>query len=225
MLKYIFKILILLLPLFSIAQDKLERQFFIRPGIDLSRFAIDLLEDSKHSAIELNLDCELKYRFFPIIEGGMHSMTDNKETYNYSSKGNYLRLGLNYNMLNYRQRFDRNIFFIGFRYGVSAFSHEATSVTIINEWGEYNTSIDSRDLNYQWAEGVIGLKGEILKNLYLGYTFRFKQKIKSTDFKDFTPQWVPGFGKGIKSTTMGMSYSISYAIPIKNPKANLPNKN
>jgi hypothetical protein len=49
-------------------QNKLiERQFFIRLGVDLSRFALDYMNDIGHTGFEMSLDAEIKYRFFPTV--------------------------------------------------------------------------------------------------------------------------------------------------------------
>lgn len=216
--KYFFSLVIAWAPVFLFGQSQLERQFFIRPGIDLSRFAMNLVNERQHKSFEANIDCELKYRFFPVIEAGMHSLKDNTESYQYKSEGNYIRIGLNYNMLNYRQRFDRNIFFIGFRYAYSAYNYQAPNITIENAWGLYQNSFEAINSDLQWFEAVVGMRGEIFKNIYLGYTLRVKQKIQKNPFDQFAPYWIPGFGKEAQTRVMGMSYSISYAIPIKNPK-------
>ncbi|MBI9069680.1 MAG: hypothetical protein JEZ09_20455 [Salinivirgaceae bacterium] len=210
------------MPFVSLAQNKLERQFFIRPGVDLSRFAVPYMNDNNQKAWEVNLDCEIKYRYFPVVELGSNSVKINTKTYEYKSEGSYMRFGFNYNMLNYRQRFDRNIFFVGFRYGISNFTHEAPYIKISNEWGDYKSSFENTNINAHWTEFVIGLRGEILKNIYLGYTFRVKQMLKHSDYNNLAPYWTPGFGKGSSGRLVGMSYSISYAIPIKNPKPILP---
>lgn len=203
-------------------QNKLiERQFFIRLGVDLSRFALDFMNDIGHTGFEMSLDAELKYRYFPTVELGTNKIEYTQTDINYQSQGNYLRFGLNYNMLNYKQRFDRNLFFIGARVGMSKFTQEIPNVIISNPWGEYQSSFPSENHTAQWFEGVIGLRGEVLPNLYMGYTLRVKQLLNHTDFNNLTPYWIPGYGKGFKNTALGMSYSIFFAIPIKKIKPEL----
>jgi hypothetical protein len=195
-----------------------ERQVFLRFGVDLSRFVLPYISDFNQSGFELNADTELKYKYFPTVEAGYSKLTNKTEVLNYQSEGSYFRVGLNYNMLNYKQRFDRNIFFIGARYGFTAYSQEITEAIIKNEWGTINTSVPTENLSAHWLEGVIGLRGEIFKNFYMGYTIRIKQIVSRAEYGDVHPYWIPGFGKGSKSTSIGMSYCVFYAIPIKNPK-------
>ncbi len=219
MWKYIISFLLLVQV--AAAQTELkepERQVFVRFGVDLSRVALKYVSDFDQQGFEMSMDAEVKYKYFPTIEGGYSKVAHITETLNYQTDGSYFRFGLDYNMLDYKQRFDRNLFFIGGRYGFSAYSQEITKAVISNEWGTINTSVPSEKLNAHWLEAVIGLRGEIYKNFYLGYTIRVKQIISRAAYGDVHPYWIPGFGKGSKSLALGMSYSVFYAIPIKNPK-------
>lgn len=201
---------------------QLERQFFIRAGVDLSRFALPLINELNPHGVEFSLDAEVKYRFFPTLEAGMSKIAYKKPELTYNSQGKYLRFGINYNMVNYKQRFDRNLFFVGARYAMSSFNQEIPNVIISNEWGDFQESYPNVDHNAKWFEGVIGIRGEIFKNFYMGYTIRIKQMLNHTEFNDITPYWIPGYGKGNQNRTLGMSYSVFYAIPVKNPKPVLP---
>jgi hypothetical protein len=195
-----------------------ERQVFVRLGADLSRAALKYISDFDQKGFEMSLDGEVKYRYFPTLEGGYSEINQVNDSLNYHSDGGYFRIGFDYNMLNYKQRFDRNIFFIGARYGYTSYSQQVLYGEVSNEWGTINIAGDPEKLNAHWFEGVIGLRGEILKNLYMGYTIRVKQMLMHSEYGPITPYWIPGFGKANKSITVGMSYSIFYAFPIKNPK-------
>lgn len=217
-LKYIISLVLFVLVLQTNAQEELERQKFVRVGADLSRFALPYIHEFGLSGAEFSLDGEVRYDLFPTIEAGFNKIDDQTDFHDYSMNGNYMRIGLNYNMINYRHRLDRNIFFIGARYAFANYSHQADRISIENIWGEFETSLPKTDLKNQWFESLIGIRGEIVKNLYMGYTIRVKAMLNKPDYGSFMPFWIPGFGKSTKNWTMGMSYSIFYAIPIKNPK-------
>ncbi len=230
MLKYTFKLLLVLLSFSSFCQEQElpKRQFFIRAGIDLSRFALPYVNDVPVNGMEFSLDTEIKYKFFPTLEAGYNSIDNTSKTFNdegestyahhYTLEGTYWRVGLNYNMLKYKHRIDRNIFFIGIRYGNSSFTQEANNIQFKNEWGLYEMTVPKMDLTAHWAEFIIGLRGEIFKNFYMGYSIRIKTLISQTDDKGYTPYYIPGYGKGHQNIHPGMSYSVFYAIPIINPK-------
>jgi hypothetical protein len=216
--KYIISLLFFTAPFASFAQGLYERQVFARVGVDLSRFALPYTTDFGLSGMEFSLDTEIKFHFFPTLEAGFNTINDQTELHTYKMYGNYFRIGVDYNMLKYKHRLDRNLFFVGMRYGNSSFSHQADNITIENDYGTLKTSIAETQISAHWFEGVIGLRGEIVKNLYMGYTIRVKTMIKPSSFENFTPYWVPGYGKGVKNIAIGMSYSLFYAIPLKNPK-------
>ncbi len=218
MLKYTFNILLVLLSLSSFCQEKkqAQRQFFIRTGIDVSRFALPYVNDIEVNGMEFSLDTEIKKNYFPTLEVGFNKIDNLSDLHYYTLEGTYWRFGINYNMLKYKHRIDRNIFFVGIRYGNSSFTQEANSIQFENEWGGYETSIPKTDLSAHWAEFIIGLKGEIFKNFYMGYSIRIKTLISQSDNKGYTPYFIPGYGKHQK-VHPGMSYSVSYAIPMKNP--------
>lgn len=223
MLRYIISIIIIGAAFNSFGQytqpnpeaNMPERQVFVRAGIDMSRFALALINDIPVTGAEVSFDTEIKYTLFPTLEIGMNKVSHTTDDYSYDLSGNYFRLGLNYNMLKYKHRLDRNMFFVGGRYGFSGFNQQASNIVLENEWGPFVTSVGKQQLNAHWFEGVIGLRGEVMKNFYMGYTIRIKKMLHHGDFNSITPYFIPGYGDGGKKTTVGMSYSIFYAIPIK----------
>ena len=82
-------------------------------------------------------------------------------------------------------------------------------------WGDSVDGIPLSNITAYWGEAVVGVKGELLKNLYIGLTIRAKMMLSHTDYKSMTPYIVPGYGKGFNRFNAGMSYSIMYAIPIR----------
>ena len=244
MLKSIINIL-LILAFFQVSAQKAlapklpevqkpERQIFVRFGVDLSRIAVNYIGKIPYQAFEASVDGEVVQKYFPTFEAGWSKLTNSTVNisaqdpaiqYNYQMSGTYYRVGMNYNMLKYKQHLDRNIFFVGARLATSGFSQEASQVSLTNAWGTLETSFPKTSLHAYWFEGVIGLRGEVVRNLYMGYTIRIKRMIAHSGYNGINPYIIPGYGKGSKSSTVGISYSIFYAIPIKNPKINYPKKN
>jgi len=222
MLRYFIKILFLCIAVGSFAQEQKlpKREVFIRSGVDLSRFILPYMNDITVSGFELSVDAEIKYNFFPIVEFGMNTIEDNTELHNYTAEGSYWRVGLNYNMLKYQHRLDQNIFFIGARYARSLYWQQSSNITFENEWGVSTTNLPKNNLNLTWVEAVIGIRGEVYKNFFLGYTIRVKGKISSSDDNNITPYFIPGYGSAIKNIRTGMSFTASYAIPIIRIKDN-----
>ena len=59
---------------------------------------------------------------------------------------------------------------------------------------------------------LLGVKAEVLKNLYAGLTFRFKFKIASPKNDYSVPYVIPGYGNANAGTSMGLNYYLSYNI-------------
>jgi hypothetical protein len=228
MLKSLFSILLLFIALEGSSQKKLlvikdtaklpERQVFIRFGVDLSRFALRYVGDIPSKGFEASVDGEVKYRYFPTIEAGFQSIDYKIPGLQYQMSGNYARIGFDYNITKYKHRLDRNLFYIGTRLGYTRFSHEAPEITITSAWDTVRSSMPKMELNALWFEGLIGIKGELVTNLYMSFTVRVKSMINHSNYNNYKPYIVPGFGKGFNFINTGINYSIYYAIPIKNPK-------
>jgi hypothetical protein len=52
----------------------------------------------------------------------------------------------------------------------------------------------------------------------MGFTVRVKPMIYHSEYNNYTPFWVPGYGEATKDIAIGLSYSVFYAIPLKDPK-------
>ncbi len=191
-----------------------DRTVFVRVGADLSRFALPYVTKIPVYGFELFADTELKYRYFPIVEVGVNNIKHNTDEFNYNQNGYYFRVGMNYNLTKYHHNTDRNSFYVGLRYAYSYSNQEATDVFISNEWGNLTANFDKQAINTNWAEGLFGLRTELFKNIFLGVAIRMKVRISITETNNLTPYFIPGFGKGANKINTGMSYTLSYAIPI-----------
>ncbi|MBO7146100.1 MAG: hypothetical protein J6W13_14915 [Salinivirgaceae bacterium] len=218
-LKYFFSLLLVCSWFSGTAQfedDELpRRQVFVRVGYDLSRLALPYVREIGSHGMEFSVDAELHYNFFPVVEFGRQSLKHNTDSLRYKMAGEYARIGLDYNLLKYKHRLDRDIFFLGFRFAGTKFTHEAPYAVVSGVWGVSTDDIPASNISAYWGEAVVGVKGELLKNLYIGLTVRAKMMFSHTDYKSMTPYIVPGYGKGFNRFNAGLSYSIMYAIPIR----------
>lgn len=219
-LKYFCSILALCACLAVNAQESVyeampRRQVFVRFGCDLSRFALPYVGDIGSRGVEFSVDGELNYNYFPVVEVGRQLVKHNTDSIRYKMNGNYFRVGLDYNILKYKHRLDRDICFVGVRVGCSKFSQEVPYVEVRNFRYDIVADMPKSNLDAYWGEAVVGLKGELLKNLYMGITVRAKMMFTHANYNTVTPYIVPGFGKGYNKINAGLSYSIMYAIPIR----------
>jgi len=185
----------------------------IRLGFDIGGFGAGLANIS-NKKMEFSGDVGYKKLFF-VGELGFGSKNEKNELYNYKQQGYYARLGIEKNLLK-----GDDALFVGMRYGLSYQRHQASDILIKDPiWGDITgTSIPVSEFSVHWLEGVGGIKVKLFHNFYMGYTLRLKIKIYNSDYGDYQPFTVIGFGKPDKSVQAGMSYYIFYRIPFKRKK-------
>ena len=194
-------------------QDTL-RTYGPRFGIDLARF-IFILADPSEIGAEASVDFEVYKNIYPVFELGYNSISESEEIFDYSAGGIYARAGIDYNFLKAKDRSEHHTFTIGARYGVSFFSHKAKEIIIPNDyWGDYFYDSYEKDLKGHWVELVGGVKVELVSNLFLGWSLRYKFLLNPDMDPQVKPHLVPGFGTGGENRTFGVSYSIFYKIPL-----------
>ncbi len=218
--RYFFSLVLIGLGFAGTAQEPYiepmpQRQLFVRVGCDVSRFALPLVGDIGSHGLEFNVDGEIAYNWFPVIEIGQQSINHHTDSLHYKMSGTYGRIGLDYNLLKYKHRLDRDIFFIGVRMAATSFNHEAPKIIMSGAWDDVHGSLPQATIKSVWGEGVVGVKCEILKNIYFGLTVRAKMLFSHSKYNALTPYIIPGYGKGYNKFNAGLSYSIMYAIPIR----------
>ncbi|MCB0444852.1 MAG: hypothetical protein KDC68_04215, partial [Gelidibacter sp.] len=86
-------------------------------------------------------------------------------------------------------------------------------------WESPYTSTDSQKFNgltALWAELILGVKAEVLTNLFVGANVQFKSMINQTQPANFENLYIPGFNRTFDSGRFGIGfgYNVSYLIPI-----------
>jgi hypothetical protein len=110
---------------------------------------------------------------------------------------------------------DRNVFFIGARYGKSTFSENLSLTSYDPIWGTLENSYSNQDIRARWIELTAGIRVKIWSVLWFGYTGRFKFGLKTSATPDMLPHDVPGFGGTDKDTTWGFNYYVMLRLPIR----------
>ena len=192
----------------------------IRVGIDLSKPILSSIKDS-YTGLEIVGDYRISKKFYIAAEVGFEEETTQEDFTNSTSKGNYIRLGFNYNA--YENWLDmNNEIFAGYRYGFSIFDQTLNSYTPNVVRGEgngipyfpVNTNASTTSLNTHWSELVVGFKAETFKNVFISVSGSYKILMSSKDPENFQTLYSPGFNRVFESGTgFGFNYTISYLIP------------
>ncbi len=193
--------------------DNFTRMHGLRVGLDLTRPMQHFWFTGDRIGTELTFDIELIPNFFPVLETGWETLKIDQDYLAYNSSGSYSRIGFDYNFLAADHKKDMDILFVGLRYGFSFANQEVNSYRVQNYWGDLSSSYPKQKYNSQWFEVLLGIKGEILHNLFLGWTIRGKLKTFQKDF-DLPPVYFnPGYGKAENKFNFDFTYTVSYILP------------
>ncbi|MCG2431542.1 DUF6048 family protein [Aequorivita xiaoshiensis] len=197
---------------------KIEK-YGLRVGADLSKPIRTLLEDG-YSGFEIIGDFRVTDKFYAAAELG-NEKKDWVEPY-VSSKtsGSYAKLGFDYNAYENWLGME-NAITIGLRYGFSTFKQKLISYRIYTDNPAYpnETIYDPQEftgLTAHWAELIVGVKTEVLNNLYLSINLQLKRKVAEDKPSNFDNLYIPGYNRTYDYSEFGVGYgySISYLIPV-----------
>lgn len=180
----------------------------IRIGADLAGIIKSNVTDG-FSQKELIADVDFN-RYFLVAEAGQYSKDLIISNGRYSNNGNYLRLGVDVNFL--VKDPDRNMFFLGFRYGCARYDEQVVYLTKTDFGDQTKTSTNS-GISAGWLELTTGLRVKIWKAMWMGYTGRLKFAASTPDDSPIAPYDIPGYGLTFKKPWWGFSYYVMIRIP------------
>jgi len=202
--------------------DTIPRQkdaYGLRVGADLSKPLRTILEDG-YSGFEIVGDFRISERFYAAAEIGNEKKERFESNLNSIASGSYVKIGADFNA--YRNWLGmENAIYGGLRYGFSTFKQEllAYGIYTTNQTFPGTFRVDPREftgLSASWLELQVGVKTEILNNLYLTIHLQLKRKISESTPDNFDNLFIPGFNRTYDFSEFGAGYgySISYLIPI-----------
>lgn len=207
----------------SIANDSIvyKQRYGLRLGGDLSKLVRTAI-DENYTGFEINADYRLTKRLYLAGELGTEERTISSDVLNVTATGSYFKAGVDYNL--YRNWLNmENMIFSGFRVGASTFSQTLNSYSIFNVFNQYwneqvmvNDGQEFNGLTAIWTELIIGVKAEVLTNLYVGINAQLKARVADDEPGGFENLYIPGFNRTYDSGRFGVGfgYNISYLIPI-----------
>ncbi len=187
----------------------------LRLDLDLASLASNVINNGEKYGYEAGIYVDMKQKYFPALEIG-YSGADKTSTsgVNYSTKGMYTRLGVDFNLI--KPKKDKapinNIFFAGARLAFSPFKYEYSNLSIQdNYWNQTitHTSKNERTTSV-WFEIVAGMRVEITRNIYMGWTVRNKKLLGEDVPGELSPWYIPGFGVKGEGSSWGVNYSVGY---------------
>jgi hypothetical protein len=192
----------------------------IRFGTDVLAFAKSSGQSS-FSGWEVNTDVDF-YRYFLALDYGTWGRTYRADSAGYANHGNYWRIGADINFL--LKDPDRNMFFIGGRYGHSSFSENLTIVASDPVWGSLERTYLNPKVTSRWLELTTGIRVKMWKMIWMGYTVRYKFGLKNHGDDEMLPHDVPGYGRTDKTSYWGFNYQIFIRVPFRKTPVFVPDK-
>lgn len=225
MLKYIINILLLFISFVATSQetkakdtveDVYKDRYGIRLGIDIIQPIYSLFDEDK-KGIEIVADYRITKIIYAAAELGYNDVTTYEDFFNFTTNGSYIKLGADVNV--YKNWIGmENIILVGLRYGFSVFD-QTLNQGIINADPflpneELTDPVIYNGLNASWFSVVLGIKVEVLHNLFLGFSFSGNSLISSKEPDNFKNLFIPGFNRVyVNNNGFSFNYTVSYLIP------------
>jgi hypothetical protein len=187
----------------------------LRIGYDVSRLALYILEPER-TAFELSADMEVKLNYYITTELGMQQYRSEDSLFTYHADGFYGRIGMDYNILKKRAANQYEMVFAGIRYGYSRLDHDAENIYIRdNYWNPVvQTQMETAVIHAHWIEAAAGVRAELFRNIFIGWSFRWRIMLYQTRVPEMKPIYIPGYGRGEKKSLIGFNYYIYVRIPL-----------
>lgn len=178
---------------------------------DVFGYIYPIFVKDKYYSSELSASLDIDNRFFPTIEVGLGHTDMVSQLYEigYRTRAPYYRVGLDYNVL--YKKSNPGYIYIGARLGYTSFDYSVEAPPLVDPvWGDESfvrfSDVPCRSI---WAEAVGGVRAEVAKNFYMGWTLRYKYLFYQGPISNGGPWYVPGFGTG-KKMAFGATYTIGY---------------
>jgi hypothetical protein len=193
-------------------RPSVPKSFFIPTGIkvgtDLIAYGVNIFGNNRQR-YEFQADIDF-HRIYLIGSYGINQYEISGESFAYSNEGSYYRIGLEADFLKFDP--DHNTFTLGFRFGRANFSESLTTDMVSPIYGPYAESLQNDAVNAKWFELTTGLRVMVLKNLYMGYTFRIQLNRRVFNATEFSSYDIPGFGRSEFRNRWAFNYYLAYRI-------------
>lgn len=153
------------------------------------------------------------HRIYLIGSYGINTYQISTDEFDYKNNGSYYRVGLEADFLKFDP--DHNTLTFGLRYARANFSESLNTTLNSPVYGPYEESLNNDAVSARWFEMTTGLRVMVLKNLYMGYTFRIQLNRKIFDATEFRTYDIPGFGRAEFKNRWTFNYYLTYRIPWK----------
>lgn len=194
---------------------KKEAPLFSGYGIYTDLAGLAMAQVAKWGQYEAGAHFGIKGTYYPVVEIGIgqSNHTDSRSSIHYNVHAPYFRVGLDYNLN--KNRTSRNRYFVGARYGFSAFNYDLDGPDFHdNTWKQdIPFRLESVKGAAHWGEILFGIQTQIWKFINLGWTVRYKARLYEKQGVAGHAFYIPGYGKGGESSgTFGGTFNVIFEL-------------
>lgn len=222
MSKYIFSCLFFCFPFLLFAQEAEDDTVStskiansghqVRLSFDASKLLLNQLAENR-IAYEGAVDYYLNKELYAVADLGLGSSVIDYPDLKYKTNNSFLRLGLDKSLFVRKRPQDWGIGFFGFRYGLAMINRNEAKYTTDDGWGGITSgTIAADNFSAHWFELTGGMKLELIKGVFAGWTVRAKFLLNQKALGDLKPAYIAGYGPGEKATAFDYNFYISYGI-------------
>ncbi len=184
----------------------------LRIGTDV--LALIRSKDNSFKGWEINFDTDL-HRYFVSVDYGYWATNQLLGNGRYTNSGHYLRFGADVNFL--LKDPEKNMFFLGMRYGISSFNESVqySNTAMYSGFGTNSYSRSNGNLSGHWIEITTGLRVKIVSGFWMGCTARLKFAPAVSGFGQLLPYDMPGYGIVEEAPYWGFNYQLFWRLPFK----------
>lgn len=206
----------------EVIENKAPRTFALRIGLDVIKPARTQFEEG-FQGLELVGDLKLNNRVYIAAEIGSEKRTQQTEQINFTTKGSYIKAGVDYNFFNNWKGMN-NALFVGVRLARSLHTHTVNNYTLysLTQYIPVQTSEgfltgERGQLSTGWFELLFGTKVQLLPNFYAGISLRMHGLLSNKQPQDFGNLYTPGFNKITDDNKFGgsINYTLTYSLPFR----------
>lgn len=168
-----------------------------------------MLMFSDYGQYEAALRINLHDEWFPIVEAGIGKADHDDEVtrLRYKTSAPYFKIGIDRNLL--KDKHGPNRMYVGLRYAFTNYNVDISRPDLVDPRWKWESPFEIKDAkcNLHWLEAVVGLDAKVYGPFHLGWSLRYKMRLKHTEGEFGNTWYVPGFGIN-DTSSLGGTFNV-----------------
>ncbi|TAF65686.1 MAG: hypothetical protein EAZ55_07945 [Cytophagales bacterium] len=192
----------------------------VRIGANIAPYLSPLIGNSARTGVEINADAVFNSRYFIDVALGTQSNQINVSAYDYESRGSYIKVGFNNNLLfdkkNPKNNQDQDGIFFGIGLGASSFSQNLNYRIQNNYWGTGQYTFTDSNLLATWIDLGLNARVSLMKYFCVGIVTNLRVRTTLSKLQNPVDAGdIPGFGLNDNGYNFHAGYVLLFQIPVK----------